>query len=96
MCGCACLFALIAAGAPRLALIFVWIFTGLVTRAFDGFILPLLGFIFLPWTILFYVLVYDPVSGVSLLGWLLVILAFMFDLGSYTGSGYRARARFLR
>ena len=95
MCGCACLFALIAAGAPRLALVFVWLTTNLVTRAFDAFIVPLLGLIFLPWTTLFYALVYSPESGVSLLGWLLVILGLLFDLGSYSGSGYSNRHRFL-
>jgi hypothetical protein len=93
MCACGCLFALLAVGAPRLGLIFVWIFTDLVTRTFDTFVLPLLGLIFLPWTTVMYVLVYDPVTGVSGLGWPLVFLAFLFDLGSYFGSGYGNRRR---
>jgi hypothetical protein len=91
MCACACLFSLIAAGAPRLALLFVWLFTDLVTRAFDHLILPFLGLIFLPWTTLMYVLVYDPGSDVSILGALLVIFGFFLDLGSYLGTGYGGR-----
>lgn len=91
MCACACVFSLIALGAPRLALLFVWLFTDLVTRAFDTFVLPLLGLIILPWTTLFYVLVYDPVSGVTILGALLVFFGFLLDLGSYFGSGYGGR-----
>lgn len=33
--GCACLFALLAASAPRLALILIWLFTNWIGRAFD-------------------------------------------------------------
>jgi hypothetical protein len=29
--------------APRVALVLVWIFTNLVDRAFNGFLIPLLG-----------------------------------------------------
>jgi hypothetical protein len=43
-----CLFALLAGFFPRIALVLVWIFTNLVDRAFNGFILPLLGLILLP------------------------------------------------
>jgi hypothetical protein len=91
MCACACVFSLIAVGAPRLALVFVWIFTNMVTRAFDTFVLPLLGLVFLPWTTLFYVLAYDPLAGVTGIGWAFVILGFFFDISSYLGSGYGGR-----
>ena len=33
--GCGCLFALLAVLSPRLAFLLLWIFTPLVTRAFD-------------------------------------------------------------
>ncbi len=60
----ACLFAIGAAFFPRLALLFVWLFTPLVNRAFSGgILLPLLGIIFLPFTTLIYVLVYIPGIG---------------------------------
>ena len=43
----------------RIALLCVWIWTPLVGRAFHGgWILPLLGFLLLPITTLFYVVVY--------------------------------------
>jgi hypothetical protein len=38
-----CLIVILAAFSPRLALLFIWMFTNLVTRAFDRFLLPLLG-----------------------------------------------------
>jgi hypothetical protein len=55
--GCACFFALLAGFAPRVALILMWLFTSWVNRAFDTFIVPLLGLIFLPLTTVVYVLV---------------------------------------
>ena len=89
-----CLFALLAGFAPRIALIFVWIFTNLVDRAYTGFLIPLLGLIFFPYATLFYVLAYSPVSGVSTTGWLFVILGFIFDLGHWVGGGVTGRRRY--
>jgi hypothetical protein len=89
--GCACLFALLASGAPRLVLVLMWLFTPLVNRAFGGrLIIPLLGFIFLPLTTVFYVLV-SP-GGVSTFEWLLLAVGFLIDLGAY-GSGAYGRSR---
>jgi hypothetical protein len=90
-----CLLALIAAFSPRLALFLIWIFTNLVSRAFDTFIVPLLGFLLLPFTTLMYVLVYQPVTGVTGFGWLLVIVGFLIDLGAY-GGVYGRRSRSAR
>jgi hypothetical protein len=63
-----CLLALFAGFFPRFALFLVWILRPLrVDAAFDTFIIPLLGIIFLPFATLMYVLLYTP--GVGLLGW---------------------------
>lgn len=62
-----CLFALIGGLFPRLALLVLWIARlVLVDAAFNTFILPLLGIIFIPFTTLIYVIVYVP--GVGLTG----------------------------
>jgi hypothetical protein len=63
-----CLLALLAGFAPRVALALVWIFTNWVDRAFNGFLIPLLGLIVFPYATLFYVLAYSPVTG-GLAGW---------------------------
>ncbi len=83
-----CLFAILAVLSPRLALILVWLFTPLVDRAFNGFLLPILGFVFLPFTTLIYLLVYSPVNGLQGFDWVWLILAAMLDLSAYAGSGY--------
>jgi hypothetical protein len=87
--GCACLFALLAASCPRVALLLMWVFTPLVNRAFDTFVGPLLGLAFLPFTTIMYVLLY-PVFGWA---WLWVGLGLVLDIGTYAGSAYRNRAQ---
>jgi hypothetical protein len=87
--GCACLFALLAAAAPRLALALMWLFTPWVGRAFDSFIVPLLGFIFLPLTTVVYVLAYP--RGLTVFEWILLIVAVIIDLGAYGSGAYGRR-----
>lgn len=87
--GC-CLIAIIAAFAPRIALVLVWIFTPYVSRAYGSFLWPLLGLLFLPFTTLLYALVYQPGVGVTGWGWFWVALGLFLDISSYSG-GYRGR-----
>ena len=52
-----CLFALLAGIFPRLALFILWVARpARVDAAFDTFLLPLLGIMFLPFATLIYVL----------------------------------------
>ena len=82
-----CLIVLLAFIGPRVALAFTWIFTSLVDRAYDAWIVPVLGFVFLPWTTLVYALAYDG-DNVNVFGWFLVALALFADISSY-GLGAR-------
>lgn len=87
--GCGCILALLGAIAPRLALVLMWLFTDLLDRAFDSFILPLLGFIFLPLTTVIYVFV-GP-NGLTAFDWILLAIGFVIDLGSYGGGVFGRR-----
>ena len=89
-----CLFALVAAFTPRLALIVLWIWTNLVDRAFSTFIVPLIGLLILPYATLFYVLAWSPVNGVSGWGWFFVILGGLMDIGHWTGGYATGRGRY--
>ena len=88
-----CLIALFALIGPRVALVFTWIFSGMIGRAIDSWLVALLGFLFLPWTTLAYVVMYDVGSGLEVEGieWFLVGLAFVVDIMSYVG-GRSARS----
>ena len=88
-----CLLTGILTLAPRLVLLFVWLFTARLSAAFEGFLIPLLGFLFLPFTTLAYVFVWDEQSGVTGGAWLLVAGGLVFDLGTYALSRYANRLR---
>src|SRR5262249_50315078 len=87
-----CFVALMALISPRLALFFIWIFSDMLSDAFDSWLIPLLGFFLLPWTTLAYAVMYSVgTNEVTGFEWFIVILAFVIDLGSWT-SGWRSRA----
>jgi hypothetical protein len=78
---------------PRLGIILWWLFDNdRWDRAFDSFILPFLGFIFLPWTTLAFVAV-APRGNVDGADWLWLALAFLLDLMTY-GYGRRSRTAY--
>jgi hypothetical protein len=83
-----CLIVLVALISPRLALFLLWIFSDLLSRAFDSWIIPVLGFFLLPWTTLAYVAFWDWGPGLRVEGfeWFFVVLAFVMDLASFAGS----------
>jgi hypothetical protein len=69
-----------AAFAPRVVLVIMWIVGPRVNAAFDTFIVPLLGLIFLPYTTIMYVLVWNSVTGVSGWDWVWVLMGVALDI----------------
>ena len=89
-----CCLALLAGFiGPRIALFIWWLFGNKVDAAFDTWIWPLLGLIFLPWTTLAYVIAWGPVDAVSGAGWLLVALGFAVDIASYSARAAKSKYR---
>lgn len=90
-----CLLTVLVFLGPRVAGIIWWIaqpnrWVG-VAGAFQTWIWPVLGLIFLPFATLMYVLVAP--GGLTGLDWLWVGLAVVLDIVSYTGGGYGNRNR---
>jgi hypothetical protein len=86
---CGCLIVLIGSAFPRLTLALLEVFTRYNERAFDSFIVGLVGFLFLPYTTLAFVVMenwLDPITG---FGWFVVALGFVVDLSSYVGGASR-------
>jgi hypothetical protein len=89
-----CLFALMAGIFPRLALFIYWIArSARVDAAFDTFLLPLLGIIFLPFATLIYVLLYTPGVGLTGWEWFWVVVAGLFDI-MHWGAGASQRNQY--
>ena len=83
------LFALIS---PRLAIIATWLFSDVMERAYDAWLVPVIGFFILPWTTLAWAWMYDSGPGLRVDGleWIIVGVAVLADLGSLFG-GARSR-----
>ena len=88
-----CIFLVTALAAPRLVLLFIWILTNFVQLAYSSILVPILGFFFLPLTTLVYALAAP--GGPGTLGWILVAVALVFDILSYT-SAYGSRGFWVR
>jgi len=87
-----CLIGCLALAAPRVAIVLVVVFSDYLGRAYDTWVWPLLGFVFMPLTTLAYawaINVRGSVEGVHLV---VVVLAVLLDLGLIGGSS-RARRR---
>ena len=64
----------------------------MLERAFDGWLVPVLGFFLLPWTTLAYTVMWTAgANGVTGFEWFIVAVAFLFDLGSLA-QGSRERS----
>lgn len=71
---------------PRVGILAFWVFSNLLGRAYDGWVLPVLGFLLLPWTTIAYALMWglssDRVVGAE---WLVVALALLVDVITHLG-----------
>ncbi len=91
-----CLFVIVAGFFPRVALLILWLARPeLFGAAFANLLLPVLGIIFLPYTLLFFVVLWSP-DGLSNLDWVWMVLALLLDLSSYGSWGYVNRDRYFR
>jgi hypothetical protein len=89
-----CLLVLLAWLSPRFVMALLWIFTDRLTLAFDSGLVGVAGFLLLPYTSVMYALAYAPLRGVTGIGWGLVGLAVLTDLGSWLGGGNHGRNRY--
>jgi hypothetical protein len=87
-----CVFLAMLVIGPRFALLLTWIFGNRVELAFDSWVWPLLGLLFLPWTTLAYVLVWS-VGGLSGGEWVVVALGLVADILTYSSRAAMTRRR---
>jgi hypothetical protein len=85
-----CFFTVLLFLGPRAGILIWWLIDRVRWElAFDNFIIPLLGFIFLPWTTLMYVIIFP--GGVTGFDWIWLGLGVLADIGMYAGGGYGNR-----
>ncbi len=88
-----CLLLLLLLIFPRVAIVVVFLTSNYLGRAYHGFLLPFLGFIFVPVSTLTYawlVNTHQPLEGINLL---ILVVAIAIDLGGLGGGEYHRRRR---
>ena len=77
---------------PRLAILIWWLYTPIyISSLFRSWIWPILGWIFLPWSTLMYMIVAGG-GGIIGFDWILLGLGVFADMATYFG-GYAERRR---
>ena len=89
-----CMIALLGLIVPRVLIAVCWLADpARWNQTFSGgVVLPALGFLFLPWTTIMYVLFWST-TGLDVIGWLFVFIAFVGDIGTYGGGFLGNRER---
>jgi hypothetical protein len=85
-----CVLVLLAFLSPRIVLFILWLFTAYLSRAYEGWVLPTLGFFFLPATTIGYAIARNEFAGLNGLGIVAVLIGFAVDIG-LLGGGARQR-----
>jgi hypothetical protein len=82
-----CLFFILGLITPRVAIFLLWLLSNWFSGVYDNIIIPILGFIFLPYTFLWYSVVINVFDGAWGF-WQIIImaLAVLFDFSAYGGS----------
>jgi hypothetical protein len=89
-----CLLAIFAGMFPRFAVIIFWIARpNQMDAIFTSFVWPVLGIIFLPFTTLIYILLWDVQRGVTGWEWFWIGLAVLIDMTHWGASANQRNQR---
>ena len=84
-----CLLALLAVAFPRVAIVLLWLFTNFFSGIYQSVIIPILGFIFLPLTLIVYTYLQRIHPGaLGTQGLIFVFIAVIIDLGLLGGGAW--------
>jgi hypothetical protein len=85
-----CFLAIGALFVPRFVIFILWLFSDYMSRAFDTWFWPTIGFFFLPTTTLAYAVAQNEFNGFGGIGLVILLVGFAIDLG-LLGNGARNR-----
>lgn len=86
-----CLLALLAVAFPRVAIVLLWLFSNFFIGVYHGIIIPVIGFLFLPLTLIVYTYLAKISGGhLTTTQFVFIFIAVVVDLGLIGGS-YRRK-----
>ena len=89
-----CLLLIVVLAFPRVVLLAMFFLSTYLQRAYQGLLIPVLGFIFLPLTTLVYAWLVNshlPLVGVNVI---ILIVAVLIDVGGLGGGAWHRRSRY--
>jgi hypothetical protein len=87
-----CLLAILVVMFPRIAIVLLYVFTSFFRGVFESILVPLLGFIFLPLTLVAYTWLTRDQRPVDAFYLVVMFVAVIIDLGFIGGASRRRRA----
>jgi hypothetical protein len=88
-----CLLAVLVVAFPRVAIVLLYLFTTFFTGLYHGVLIPVLGFLFLPLTLIAYTYLLRAYGGAMGTTQLVVLfIAVILDLGLLGGGYSRGRS----
>jgi len=87
-----CLLAVLIVAFPRVAIVLLYLFTSFFTGVYDSDLLPLVGFLFLPFTLIAYTFLANMHQPHDTMFLVVIFIAVIVDLGLIGGSN-RVRRR---
>ncbi len=87
-----CFLAILIVAFPRVAIVLLYLFTSFFTGVYDSVLLPLLGFLFLPFTLIAYTVLANMHQPHDTTFLVVLFVAVIVDLG-LIGGGNKVRRR---
>lgn len=79
-----CMLTTLVFFGPRMAILIWWLIAPVyVGAAFERWLLALLSWLFIPWTVLMYLIIYP--GGIVGFDWVILILGILADVASWGG-----------
>jgi len=89
-----CLLLIVVLAFPRVILALLFFFSTYLQRAYQGMLIPLLGFFFLPITTLVYAWMVNNHMAIAGANLLILVIAAVIDAGGLGGGEWHRRSRY--
>lgn len=88
-----CLLVVLALAFPRLVIVLLWLFSSFFNGVYHGVIIPVLGFLFLPLTLIVYTYIEKTYAHVGTPQLIALAIAVIIDLGLVSTHRWRSSNR---
>ncbi len=86
-----CILAILAVAFPRVVIVLLWLFTTFFQGVYHGVLIPVLGFLFLPLTLIVYTYTTKTYGHLGSPQLIAIAIALIIDLGLVSGSTFNRR-----